>query len=349
MRTTLTKKKISTVGIVLICIAVIILLTGIVVAGYFILRKPPVDPAFPIDTVTTWVDGTDDEWRKLAAEYKKTELAQYPDAGMIHSAMREPEPITPLDRDELYYSAHSVAKFMPWVRNYYLVTMRPHKPSWWPLNNKMGDINMILVHHDDIFPREEHSKLPVFNSNAIQSKIGNIPGLADHFILFDDDFFVGKPMKKSDFFSTDGRPVTKMQRLNPSVIKPGNWQKLCMNTQRVILSQTKRPYANVPEHVCVPLLKSTWQYVTNYLCKDIMDSLKRFRGNDDITIHYVVLGILEGMGIVQPLAHGVEAKYMRKGELSKYASVPHLFCINDRIDDNDKVVLEKIIFGRKNG
>ena len=144
---------------------------------------------FPVDVVSTWVDGTDADWlAQKQAAYQELVAGMSPaeTAGVAYNPMRDPEPIVPGQRDELFYSAHSIAKFMPWVRRYYLVTMRPHKPSWWPASGRMGKVQFVLIHHDEIAGGPA-SKLPTFNSIAIQTFLPNIPDLAEHFVLFDDD------------------------------------------------------------------------------------------------------------------------------------------------------------------
>ena len=49
--------------------------------------------------------------------------------------------------------------------------------------------------------------MPTFNSHAIESALHKIPGLAENFIYFNDDFLVTKPTHKSFFFDSINRPI----------------------------------------------------------------------------------------------------------------------------------------------
>ena len=51
-----------------------------------------------------------------------------------------------------------------------------------------------------------HGDLPTWNSYAIEAHLHRIPGLGEHFIYFNDDMLVGRPLSKAYFFEHDGRP-----------------------------------------------------------------------------------------------------------------------------------------------
>lgn len=74
-------------------------------------------------------------------------------------------------------------------------------PSWLDLSNP----RVTVVPHSSIFANASH--LPTFNSNAIQANLANIPGLAPHFIMMDDDLFLTAPWTRSDFLGPDGGQV----------------------------------------------------------------------------------------------------------------------------------------------
>ena len=46
--------------------------------------------------------------------------------------------------------------------------------------------------------------LPTFNSHAIESALHKVPDLAEHFVYFNDDFFLGRPLRPEAFFSPAG-------------------------------------------------------------------------------------------------------------------------------------------------
>jgi len=97
------------------------------------------------------------------------------------------------DHGLLKYWFRGVEKFTPWVRKIHFVTCG-QKPEW--LDETNPKIN--LVNHSDFIPAEF---LPVFNSNLIEIYMHKIPGLAEHFVYFNDDFFIINHVTENRFFS----------------------------------------------------------------------------------------------------------------------------------------------------
>jgi len=317
------------------------------------LRHTGLPMNFPVDVVCTWVDGRDAAWREAAKAWYVKESGQHPNAGLVHSSMREPEPDPAQGKDELYYGVRSIAKFMPWVRTYYLVTQGPHVPSWWPDTGILDGLPVRIVHHADILPSGSgQDVLPTFNSNAIQSGIHRIPGLAEHFVLFDDDVFVGKPMRRSQFFSSSGQPVARMVPMVTSRLQRGNWRTICENIERLVKQLTGTPTVLAPAHVAVPVLKSWWAFVVDSAFPHVVASWRRFRSKHDFAIQYVVLGVLAAKRAVVPLPGTTLTEYFRAGQFAPWAKAhgfPHLFCINDRMDATDREALEEMLVTPKAG
>ena len=138
-----------------------------------------------IDFVLPWVDGTDPHWRK---ELNKYEISN----PVMNSEDRFRE------WDNLKYIFRGIEKFTPWVRKVHFIT-HGHLPKW--LNKDHQKIN--IVYHEDIIPKKY---LPVFNSHPIEICIHNIKGLSEKFVYFNDDLFILKKIKETDFFKT-GLPV----------------------------------------------------------------------------------------------------------------------------------------------
>tara|TARA_B110000971_G_scaffold218116_1_gene256289 strand:+ start:13481 stop:14437 length:957 start_codon:yes stop_codon:yes gene_type:complete len=102
--------------------------------------------------------------------------------------------------DELKYSLRSIFKFAPWVHKIFILMNPPKKmPSW---IKKMND-KIEIIDHFDTFPNKSY--LPNTNSNAIETTVPNIKGLSEHFIYFNDDIFLGRKSKYTDFFTPDGK------------------------------------------------------------------------------------------------------------------------------------------------
>jgi len=107
------------------------------------------------------------------------------------------------NNNELQYSLRSIMEYVPWVNHIYILMNSPKKtPSWF--NNKYKDI-ITIYGHDEIFPK--HIKVPNTNSNVIETTIHTIPNLKEHFIYFNDDIFLGRLTKYTDFFTDDGKIV----------------------------------------------------------------------------------------------------------------------------------------------
>ena len=141
-----------------------------------------------MDAVITYVNSEDKTWRE---EYKKhvkstIEEARYRDCGTLQ------------------YVIKGIRQFMPFIEHIYLVVSTPSQIT----GIDVSEVN--VVYHKDIIPEKY---LPTFNSCTIEMFLHKIPGLSEEFIYFNDDTFVIKPMKKTDFF-VDGKPV-----LNPHLQK----------------------------------------------------------------------------------------------------------------------------------
>ena len=66
---------------------------------------------------------------------------------------------------------------------------------------------MNIVDHKEIF-KEHKTYLPTFNCRSIESCLFRIPNLSEHFIYFNDDFFLINETKIEDFF-INGLPVLR--------------------------------------------------------------------------------------------------------------------------------------------
>ena len=306
---------------------------------------------FPIDAVVTWVDGTDAAWRADAASWFQRERQAFP--RVAHAPAREPEPVPLMTRDELFYNVHMAAAHCPWLRTYFVVAARPQRPWWWPDSGHIGSMQLVLVYHDTIAP--PGALLPTFNSFAIQSWLANIPGLAEHFILFDDDFFIGQPMQREHFFAPDGRPVLRTYKCNVSSldvpVHATLWESVCAFTAAHIVAASGTPHRpHFTEHVAVPVLRSLWhELVTDWFSASIAQ-FRRFRSRTDIVLQYTLLGVLHALGEIRALPSNVQTVFYLTGRFGPAMAAaaaakrppPHMFCINDRMGTTDRTAMESI-------
>ena len=148
------------------------------------------DVDFPIDVVYTWVDGADPEWQvRKASAHTAVGLGELNEFATNESRF--------LSRDELRYSLRSLDMYASWVRHVYLVT-DDQTPSWLDTTNP----RITVVSHRELFG--DRGRLPTFNSHAIESQLHHVPGLSDHFLYLNDDFFFGRPVEPRLFFHGNG-------------------------------------------------------------------------------------------------------------------------------------------------
>jgi len=143
-----------------------------------------------IDVVYTWVDGSDPEWQADFRHWVERSGGTVPESAFDPARFRS--------RDELRYSMRSIWAYCGWVRNIYVVTAG-QVPSW-----LADDDRVRVVPHSEILPADV---LPTFNSHAIESALHRIDGLAEHFVYFNDDVFIGRPLRPEAFFTPNGLPL----------------------------------------------------------------------------------------------------------------------------------------------
>ncbi|KAG6960705.1 hypothetical protein JG688_00009451 [Phytophthora aleatoria] len=159
----------------------------------------------PIDVVYTWVNGTDPRWKAEKEFWHKHWIASLtgqplPVWGQEATVKGKDDSNSDnrfRDNEELRYSLRSLEKYAPWVRHIYVVT-DGQIPSWLDIESP----KLSIVKHSDIFANKSH--LPVFSSPAIEWNLDNIPGLSDMFLYFNDDVFLGSPVRPEDFVSQAG-------------------------------------------------------------------------------------------------------------------------------------------------
>jgi hypothetical protein len=149
----------------------------------------------PIDIVFTWVDGSDPTWRS-AFERWNTALPS-----PLGRDARDPSRYR--DNGELRFALRSVWSFAPWARSIHIVTAG-HVPHW--LRPRSDRVH--IVAHEQILSAAD---LPTFNSHAIEARLHHIPGLAEHFIYFNDDVFLARAQPRTNYFDEAGVPRTAME------------------------------------------------------------------------------------------------------------------------------------------
>lgn len=132
-----------------------------------------------IDFVVTWLDSKDPIWQEQYKKYKYISTGDKSDARYR-------------DWDLFRYWFRAVETYAPWVNKVFLVTNGKF-PEWINGNHP----KLVLVKHSDYIPQEF---LPTFNSCAIELHMNKIPGLSEHFVYFNDDFYLNSQVVPEDYF-----------------------------------------------------------------------------------------------------------------------------------------------------
>ena len=151
-----------------------------------------------IDFVITWVDSNDPSWLRSKEEYEMIEYASYNHDSLSRRQEDNNSACRYRELGFLKYWFRSIEEFTPWVNKVYFVTCG-QKPEWLNENHP----KLVMVNHKDFIPERY---LPTFNSNTIEMNLHRIDGLSEHFVLFNDDMFLLRPVKPSFFFK-DKEPV----------------------------------------------------------------------------------------------------------------------------------------------
>lgn len=247
-----------------------------------------------IDFVVTWVDMDDPAWRADFEKYsgKKGNTKN----GVSEARFR--------DYGFLKYWFRGVEKFAPWVRKIHFITSG-QKPEWLDANNP----KLNLVNHKDYIPEQF---LPTYNSVVIERFIHKIPGLAEHFVYFNDDFYIINKVSTERFFKNGLPRDIAVFQYNPSW---SQWYKRIKNNLRIInrhfdkkevmardhdkwfnkgygskvfLNYLLKPYGKFitlrTPHNAQPYLKSTFEEVWAVAEKELLEtSVNRFRALNDLT------------------------------------------------------------------
>lgn len=134
-----------------------------------------------IDFVVLWLDSNDPKWQKDYAEYSPQSKSE---SGKGSVRFR--------DHDTFKYWFRAVENYAPWVHKVFLVTNGKF-PDW--INKNCS--KLVLVEHADYIPKQ---LLPTFNSSVIEVFLNRIQGLSEHFVYFNDDFYLNSPVKPEYYF-----------------------------------------------------------------------------------------------------------------------------------------------------
>jgi len=236
---------------------------------------PAEDVRFPIDIVYTWVDGNDEDW----VDRKNASLAAFGKEQINTIATNASRFVS---RDELKYSLRSIDAYAPWVRRIFLVT-DDQVPPWLDVTHP----KITVVSHKNLFGGG--GVLPTFNSHAIESRLHKIPGLAEHFVYFNDDMFLGRPVAPTAFFHANGIakffPSKAQLEAGPATVFDAPVTAAGKNNRKHIAETFGRGITQKMQHVPYPLQKSVLEELEHTLPDEVRETSEHpFRHPRDLSI-----------------------------------------------------------------
>ncbi|MER6179008.1 stealth family protein [Streptomyces sp. NPDC001652] len=234
---------------------------------------------FPVDAVYTWVDGDDPA---MAAKRRAHQALSHNTI-----APRETGASRYTSHDELRYALRSLEMYAGFVRHVYLVT-DSQIPDW--LDPRAEGLT--VIDHRDILPADA---LPVFNSHAIESRLHHIPGLSEHYLYFNDDVFINRPVGAEHFFHGNGIARIPLSPLKlgigaPHPLEPAP-NSAGKNAREIISRFHGRHITHKSLHTPHPQLLSVMREMESLGIEELdRTSYSRFRSTSDVapasTLHH---------------------------------------------------------------
>lgn len=290
-------------------------------------RRLIMEQGLEIDLVYMWVDGSDPKW----LEKHNRATGKTDESSDVNSKARF------VNNDELKYSLRSVERYAPWIRHIFIVTDN-QVPEWLDTSNP----RVTIVDHSEILPEKSR---PCFNSTLIEHFIYKIPGLAEHYILANDDMMLNKPLKPSDFFDREGFPVMRLVRrpfmrlmswlqINVFGKKMGNYKTQLRNSALLVKRRSGKYYEGKPHHNMDAYNRVFVEHVEDVFKKEFEPTFEHpIRDDADFQrIVYYYMGMAEGKGRPEYVDKHTSfqlsvAKPYHYERLEKYD--PVFFCMND--------------------
>ena len=237
------------------------------------------------DFVVPYVNCADQEWFQAYAKESRKAGRQ-----VVNNSERF------RDYGTLLFLLRGVKRFMPWVRNIYLLVERPSQvPSY-----VTSDIK--VIYHHDIMPGRF---LPTYNSTSFEMYLHRIPGLSEKFIYANDDMIPVAPLSPEDFYDGDlPRLHHRRTTFNPENTYQCNMHnnealalRIIKNSQLIPNNPEKQSDPESPEnpeapsfrktiirtgHTISPLLRSTWEHLWDIAGSEIEASITQFRDSRNL-------------------------------------------------------------------
>ena len=281
-----------------------------------------------IDAVITWVDGSDQEYKKKIEKHLTTSTnykKQY------------------LQANEIEYCVKSILKFAPFIRKIFIVTDN-QKPSFSSLENLIASNKVKVVDHKEIFKGYE-KYLPTFNIRSIDAVLHRIEDLSEMFVYFNDDVFLVDKICEEDWFVKDKAVLmgkwARSYSINPLKVLSGKFKKIfglrpsfnASQSKAANISGFKKEYFK-SYHAARPQIKSVIKEFYHKNPESLIDQIKyRFRSSEQFMPYSLCWHLLikENRAIIKGVKEFKEIKQTRK------LNANQLISILEQLDDTKEV------------
>ena len=271
-----------------------------------------------IDAVITWVDGSDQEYKKKIEKHLTTSTnykKQY------------------LQANEIEYCVKSILKFAPFIRKIFIVTDN-QKPSFSSLENLIASNKVKVVDHKEIFKGYE-KYLPTFNIRSIDAVLHRIEDLSEMFVYFNDDVFLVDKICEEDWFVKDKAVLmgkwARSYSINPLKVLSGKFKKIfglrpsfnASQSKAANISGFKKEYFK-SYHAARPQIKSVIKEFYHKNPESLIDQIKyRFRNSEQFMPYSLCWHLLikENRAIIKGVKGLKEVKQIQNLNSNQIASI----------------------------
>ena len=299
----------------------------------------------PVDIVYLWVDGQDPAWRASHRAAYAQWAIQHPGQLALHGNVAGRY----RDNGELRYNLRALERFFPGHGHVYLVTDR-QVPAW--LRACEG---LSVIDHRQLMPA---SALPVFDSAHIESYLHHIPGLAERFLYFNDDVFLGQQFDAGHWFGERLRVYTEAAladlpaHTRADVAAPVNCAVLSrdwLGARDPDYRHEPRLFAHAPRPMLVSAMRALERQAPELFAQVRSTVFRSWRAPallPDLVPRWMVAQGLARSEVLDPLhiASGdADAPALLAQLCEQFGSLP-FFCINDTCDEaeNDDPRLARV-------
>ena len=254
-----------------------------------------------------------------------------------------------VDNEEIRYSIRSIIQYLPWIRKIYIL-MPNEKVKCLKILEEIED-KIIYIKDKDLLGFES-ANIHSFTFNLY--KLENL-GISKNFIYMEDDFFIGKELKKTDFFYYDEKErkvvpylltyffhvLNKTNVLNEYYYKSRNinsihphsdegWkfsilstQKYFMEKYKIIIINTKFTHNTIAENV--EDLKNIFREIQNY---EYINETLYSKERHILTLNQPQFFNLYLLNIIKRKVHSIPYAYIPVELINKYKLNKDLFVLN---------------------